>query len=193
MLNQHNIAFAHYANPEPQGGYPEDAAVIATRTDGRVENRRANDDIDGGGMLAYQAEGNTIGPYQPPPLDEQKAALVSNAWADFSLRIEAGQVDVTTSAGTHPYGLDTVTQDNIQKVLLGVLTSSTPNPRAWTPKNALAPISVTHADIGVIASAIGAAYDAHIQAYLTHKTAIMALADQAAVDAYDVTSGYWPV
>jgi hypothetical protein len=191
MLNQHNITSARYAEPEPQGGYAADAPVIATRN-GTTEYRRANDDIDGGGMLAYLAGGGTIDPYQPPPLDDQKATLVAAAWAECNRRIEAGQVDVTTSAGTHPYGLDKVTQDNVQKVLLGVLTNSTPNPRDWTPKNALAPISVTHADIGIIAAAVGNAYDAHIQAYLAHKAAIIALADQAAVDAYDVTTGHWP-
>jgi hypothetical protein len=123
MLNMHNITSARYAEPEPQVGYSADALVIAIRN-GVTEYRRANDDVDGGGMIAFLAGGGTIDPYQPPPLDDQKTTLVAAAWAECSRRIEAGQVDVTTSAGTHPYGLDKVTQDNVQKVLLGVLTNS---------------------------------------------------------------------
>jgi hypothetical protein len=131
-MTTHGITSARYRDPEPQVGYPADAPVIAIRN-GVTEYRRANDDIENGGMLAFLAGGGTIDPYQPPPLDDQKATLVAAAWAECNRRIEAGQVDVTTSAGTHPYGLDKVTQDNIQKVLLGVLTNSTPDPRDWTP------------------------------------------------------------
>lgn len=127
-----------------------------------------------------------------PALDDVKAQRIAAAWAECSRRVEAGVVSVTTSAGTHDYGTDSGTQDNITNALLGVLGSLTPNPRPWTPKGATSPISVTHDDIKLIAGAIGLAYDNHVQAYLVHKAAIMALADVQIVIAYDVTAG-WPV
>ena len=124
-------------------------------------------------------------------IDVARRARIGAAWAEAERRCEAGSVTVTTSAGTHAYGTDRSTQDNILRALAGVLAGLTPDPRPWTPKGATSPVMLTHADIKLVAGAIGAAYDAHVQAYLVHKGSILALADVAQIAAYDVTSG-WP-
>lgn len=126
-----------------------------------------------------------------PSLSEAQAERIAAAWSECSRRVEAGVVSVATSAGTHSYGTDSGTQDNISKALLGVLGGLTPNPRPWTPKGSTVPISLTHDDIKLIAGAIGLAYDSHVQAYLVHKGAILAMTDVTAVMAYDIASG-WP-
>lgn len=125
------------------------------------------------------------------PLSEAKGARIAEAWATMQTRVQSGVVSVTTAAGTHQYGLDAVTQDNVQKALLGVLTGLSPNPRPWTPKGVSAPISITHDEVKLIAGSIGFAYEAHVQAYLVHKSAIAALTTSAAVAEYDLTQG-WP-
>lgn len=124
-------------------------------------------------------------------LDVARRARIGEAWAEAERRISAGVVSVATSAGTHDYGTDAGTQDNILRVLSGVLAGLTPDPRPWTPKGAVAPVMLSHADIKLVAAAIGFAYDAHVQAYLVHKAAILMLADAAAIAAYDLSSG-WP-
>lgn len=72
----HGITGASYADPPP---HTLDARVIAIRN-GRIESRRANDDIDGGGMLAYLAAGGVIAPYTPPVLtiDAANAAITAH-------------------------------------------------------------------------------------------------------------------
>jgi hypothetical protein len=68
MRVNHGILTARYAQPRPWFWfYPRNAQVIATRADGRVEIRYASDDIDGGGMTAFLADGGKIDPYEPPP------------------------------------------------------------------------------------------------------------------------------
>lgn len=67
MNQMHNITVARYANPAPAGGYPPDADVIAQHAIHGEQRRRANDDIDGGGMLAFLRDGGVIGAYQAPP------------------------------------------------------------------------------------------------------------------------------
>ena len=139
----------------------------------------------------YVYDAGVLAPYVAP-LAAVKAAAIAAAVAQIEKRIAAGQVSVVTTAGTHSYGIDRGTQDNVMKVALGVVLGITPLTRPWTPKGASAPITVTHADILAIAGAVGNAYDANVQAYLVHKAAIMALTTAEAVTAYDVTAG-WPV
>lgn len=76
----HNITSARYESPAPPGGYPADAPVIAVRN-GIEEYRRANDDIDGGGMLSYIAGGGTISAYVAP------AKTKSDVDAEWSRRV----------------------------------------------------------------------------------------------------------
>lgn len=117
---------------------------------------------------------------------------VGEAWSACRHRIENDFVEVETTAGTHVYGTDAVTQDNISKVIIGVLTGATPNPRPWTPKNALAPVMLTHADINIVGAALMARVDAIIQAYLTHKAYLLGPSrTRAEIIAYDLTVG-WP-
>lgn len=77
-MSEHGIISAKYARPVPFGGYAHDAEVVAIRF-GREESRRANDDIEGGGMLAYLAEGGVIDPYVPPvPTESDYAAAIQS-------------------------------------------------------------------------------------------------------------------
>ena len=64
-----SILSARYAIPLPPGGYPADASVIAVHATYGEQHRRANDDIDDGGMLAFLADGGVIGPYVAPDLN----------------------------------------------------------------------------------------------------------------------------
>lgn len=127
-----------------------------------------------------------------PSLSDAKAAKIAAAWSIQEARVEAGSVSVATSAGTHTYGTDKVSRENIQGVLLGVALGVTPNPRPWTPQGGTSPVSLSHADLTLVGGTIMAAVDAEIQAYLAHKAAIRALATVAEVQAYDLSTG-WPV
>ncbi len=127
----------------------------------------------------------------PRPLADAQSARIAEAWAVMQSRVDAATVTVATAAGTHQYGLDAVTQDNLQKALLAVFLGITPNPRPWTPKGASAPISISHDEVRTIAGAVGLAYDGYMQAYLAHKRGIMAADTADAVVAYDLTQG-WP-
>ena len=139
---------------------------------------------------AILASGGSVEPFTVS-VAEAQATRIAEAWVGMLARVNAAAVSVTTGAGTHQYGLDPVTQDNLQKALLAVLSGISPNPRPWTPKGVAAPISITHDEVKAIAGAVGFAYEAHVQAYLAHKRAIMALTTAAAVAAYDLTQG-WP-
>ena len=151
----------------------------------------------------YAIRGDTIewldaGQADPTPaeidaalVDVARRARIADAWAEAERRCENGAVTVATSAGSHLYGIDRGTQDNVMKALAGVLAGLTPDPRPWTPKGAASPVMLSHADIKLVAAAIGGAYDALVQAYLVHKGSILALADAGAIAAYDVTAG-WP-
>ena len=68
MKPSHNIISARYAEPEPPGGYADDAPVDAIHAIYGPQRRRANDDIDGGGVLAYRSAGGTIDPYAERPI-----------------------------------------------------------------------------------------------------------------------------
>lgn len=127
-----------------------------------------------------------------PPLVVAKAQRIRAAAVTLETRLAGRAISVTTTAGSHSYGVDRGTIDNFQKVTLGILLGTTPNPRPWTPKGALASVMLTHDDLRAVASAVGNDYDGHVQAYLVHKAAISALGSVAAVAAYDITAG-WPV
>ncbi len=119
-----------------------------------------------------------------PPIEWSKSVKVAAAWSACQAAIENGSVSVETSAGTHSYGTDATSQENIKSVLLGVALGVTPNPRPWTPQGALAPVSLTHADLTLVGGTMMAAVDAQVQAYLAHKSAILQLATVAEVAAY---------
>ncbi len=89
----HNIVSARYAEPEPPGGHPANAAVIVARVSGTIEHRRANDDIEGGGMMAYLGEGGTIEAFVATPVSK---ADVEN---ERARRIAAGHVVTIDATG----------------------------------------------------------------------------------------------
>jgi hypothetical protein len=144
-------------------------------------------------LQAWLDAGNAPAAFDPPPvdLDAAKQRRIEAAWAAMGERLATGTVQVTTSAGTHIYGIDQTAQDNTTKALLGVLAGLSPDPRPWTPKGLAVPILLSHADVKLVAGVVGLAYERHVQAYLAHKRAIAALTTAATVAAYDLAQG-WP-
>lgn len=128
-------------------------------------------------------------PPAPIPLVDYRKQMVANAWQRAMDEADASIVLVQTSAGELPFGADATTQANLEKVLLGILAGLVPDPRPWTPKGALQPVMLTHNDLKAVAAAIGARYDALVQAYLVHKSVILQ-ADRAALDAYNLDTGW---
>jgi hypothetical protein len=126
-----------------------------------------------------------------PDLADAQTRRIAEAWSICAGRIEAGEVEVETTAGTHTYSIDAYAQGNIKSVLLGVALGVTPDPRPWTPRGELTPISVTHADLTAIGAAMMGAVDAEVQAYLAHKSALLQMTEPGDVLAYDLTNG-WP-
>lgn len=103
----HGITSARYSTAETSDSAP----VIAIRN-GREESRRANDDIEGGGMLAYLAGGGVIDPYIAPPLTE----------SDYASAIQT-HIDATAKARGYANGV----------ALAGYSTSTIP---AWAAEAA---------------------------------------------------------
>jgi hypothetical protein len=130
-------------------------------------------------------------PPPPPDIDAIRRERIAEAWSICDARIEAGEIEVATSAGTHTYSIDRNAQENIKSILIGVALGVTPNPRPWTPRGVLAPISVTNADLTAIGGAMMVAVDAEMQAYLAHKAAILQAPTAEAVIAIDLSAG-WP-
>lgn len=69
-MKLHNIVSARFKDPEPAGGYTPESFVVAVMKDGSEITRRYGDDIDGGGMLDYRADGGGVDAYVAPPLTE---------------------------------------------------------------------------------------------------------------------------
>lgn len=120
-----------------------------------------------------------------------KKITIANAWNVCMMKLDEATIDITTSAGTYSYGMDFATQDNVMKMLLGVLSNTTPNPRNFTPKGKLNPISVTHDDIKTIAQSVGSKYDAFMSSYILHKKNISLKETVQEVIDYDLTLA-WP-
>lgn len=137
---------------------------------------------------------------QPPAfLARLKAERTAAAWTEGERRLVDYVVTVPISGVSQLFGCDTVTRENIigvnaliDKERGGLLPAGTiPNPRPWTPKGSLSPVSVTHQEFALIGAALAAAKESHYQAYATHKAAISALTTKAAVEDYDISTG-WP-
>lgn len=121
----------------------------------------------------------------------ERARKINLAWQLCSNRNETGIVVVETSSGAHSFGIDSVSQENIKSVLIGVSLGVTPNPRPWTPKGEIAPINVTHSDLILIGSTMMQAVDDNIQAYLRHKANLTAFETLQEIQDYDLQVG-WP-
>lgn len=100
----HGIISSRYSTPEQGAGAP----VTATLVSGVVQSRRANDDIEGGGMLAYLAGGGVIDPYVAPPVTssqvnverDRRMEAFSFGGKIFGLRMEKGELANVSGAGT---------------------------------------------------------------------------------------------
>jgi hypothetical protein len=147
--------------------------------------------VNGELVILTQEEIDEIDVAREEKLSEVKNRAIEIAKNLYQAKINSNFVSVTTSAGTHDYGIDPDTQTNIRSVLLGVALGVTPNPRPWTPKGETVSVSLTHADLTLVGVMMMQAVDSYVQSYLTHKAAILSLTTVAAVEQYDMTSG-WP-
>lgn len=135
-----------------------------------------------------------------PSLEELQARLDAEAWDECVRRLEAGVVEITTSAGTHYYSLGRESRENIIGINLeieaekdGRLSEGTvPNPRPWFPANATAPVLLTWDDLAIVGSKIREAKEQYLFAYFVHRANIYD-ADVEVEDLldYDITQG-WP-
>ena len=130
----------------------------------------------------------------------QQDAKRHEAWLHAEALLLSGSVPVTTSAGQHSYGIDAETRENlaglaqiVMQIQLGNLPAEMmANPRAYTPKGMLEPVDLTHAEIVSVAAIVADAKDKVINAYLAHKSYIMAEARTLEeLQAYDITAN-WP-
>jgi hypothetical protein len=98
-MNMHGILSARWAEPEPDGGYADGAPVLATMLDGSIVRRRADDDICGGGMLAFLADGGGVESYAAPAIDMavMREAAHAEAWR-YGEAIVARELGNWTSA-----------------------------------------------------------------------------------------------
>lgn len=144
-----------------------------------------------GGEIGWSWNGAAWTNPNAPSLATLKAARIKAAWAKCDALTQAGEVLVACAGGSYRFGTDRDTERNVQAVVVAVLAGIVPNPRPWTPRGETAPILVTNAELVTIGATIMARIDVLMQAYLTHKAAITALADAAAVAAYDIEAG-WP-
>lgn len=124
-------------------------------------------------------------------VDTERARKINLAWQICNNKNETGSVLVETSNGAYLFGTDTVSQENIKSVLIGVSLGVTPNPRPWTPKGQIAPIDVTHNDLILIGTTMMQAIDNNIQAYLRHKAQMSSLQTLEEIQLYDLETG-WP-
>ena len=138
----------------------------------------------------YVSPAPIIETYPDKTLDEVKTLFITRVWNRYLKVCEEGKVSVTIGAGTFDFGTDKVSQDNIANVILGVLCGVVPNPRNWTPKGQISPISVTNNEFKLIGATMMAQVDANVQNYLTHRNAILAKLNKLDVVTYDFSTGW---
>lgn len=131
-----------------------------------------------------------IDAYNAAILADAKTAKIAEVWAECASRLENGMIPITVSAGTYNFGMDSGTQDNITKAVLGLLTGLQTFPRQWMPKGEIVPISITEIDLKTIAGNIGYTYDQMVQIYLGHKVQIMLKTTLEDVENYDYSVGW---
>lgn len=90
----HGIISAKYSTVDNGPSAP----VTATMSNGTVCSRRANDDIESGGMLAYLAGGGVIEPYVAPPLTADQFAAAIQSHVDDAAKSK-GYADGVALAG----------------------------------------------------------------------------------------------
>ena len=128
----------------------------------------------------------------PPTLEQAQTNKVQEAWGELETRLDSYAVTVAVNGVDYQWGCDKESRENIMGINTAIAVGlPVPNPRNWTPKGGLAPVSCTHSDLAAIGGALLAAKDAFMAVYFIHKAAIMTEDDLETVLAYDVTTG-WP-
>ena len=117
-MNTHNIINVVYAQPKPENGYKKDAPVIVTKSDGTTRNGYANDDIEGGGVSAFLADGGMIDKYVAPIVtreDWRKTASLTRAEfvdATADMGLLTNDEAVAAAKGDWPSSFDIALPDN---------------------------------------------------------------------------------
>lgn len=127
-------------------------------------------------------------------LSSAHALIKSQAWSECVARLEQASATATVGGVEYAYGCDAETRENIiglnAAISVGV---PIPNPRPYWPKGYIGETGVphSHADFAAIGGALLFRKDQFVQAYLAHKTAILALTTPEDVLTYDLNTG-WP-
>lgn len=122
-MQHHNILSARYASEDTSSSAP----VIAEHAIYGEQTRRANDDIEGGGMLAYLAGGGVIDAYEPP------------APTDGNVNTERDQRMAVYTFNGVDYNFDPDSRDNISGaavLAIGAISAGAqPNDLRWANPN----------------------------------------------------------
>lgn len=124
-------------------------------------------------------------------IEELKTIKIEEAWKYAENIMETTSTSITTSAGTHEYGNDKETRENIIALVTAIVAGiPIPNPRSYTPKGEVIPVSLSHADFINIGAYLFSAKDSILQTYLFHKSIIKNTIDYDTLKNYDITTGY---
>lgn len=149
--------------------------------------------------LAARGITTSEAPEPEPILALLQAQLIAGAWDRCTAILEAGEIALTLAGDEFRFGTDRETRENLLGALtqitqeqLGLLPAgSTPNPRGWTPRGLVVPVTFTWAELATIGAAVLAAKEQCINAYFIHKATIDAATEAAQLEDYDITTG-WP-
>jgi hypothetical protein len=174
MPKQHNIVSARW---EESGKTDPDSAVTVVMADGRVSSRRANDDIRGGGMLAFLAEGGVIGPYvEPAPTKDE---LMAHA-AEIRWQRETGGITVN--------GIPVPTDDRAKLLIKGAADDMADADTAnYISGSTSVPLT------GAQFKALNSAVIAHVAACFAVQAAVMADIEAGTITTKaEIESAAWP-
>jgi hypothetical protein len=88
------------------------------------------------------------------PLADLQALKRAMAWAECERRLETATATIAIAGTAYPFGADAESRENIMGAVTAINAGvGIPNPRSWTPKGALQPLDLTHADLIAIGAA----------------------------------------
>lgn len=140
--------------------------------------------------VAYAAQQKA---FAPPTLEQTKKFMSEQAYKYLELKLNLATVNVVLSSGTHTFGCDATTRENIAHINTLIVSGgikAVPNPRPWVPKGSNIEVQVTHDEFASIGAAIMQKRDQLSKIYFNHKNTINALTEVDVVSKYDVTKGY---
>jgi hypothetical protein len=89
------------------------------------------------------------------PLADLQVLKRAMAWAACERRLETATATIAIAGTAYPFGADAESRENIMGAVTAINAGvGIPNPRSWTPKGALQPLDLTHADLIAIDAAL---------------------------------------